>query len=79
MSGTKRVLCSIALASTLLAGSAFAGETQDLPLPPGESQNLPQPKSLKAIHGKDRSRDTIVQLNLLELIATLLTNLGMPL
>ena len=69
MSGTKRVLCSIALASTLLAGSAFAGETQ----------NCPQPKSLKASHGKDRSRNTIAQLNLLELIATLLTNLGMPL
>ena len=81
MSKVKMLVCSVVLASSLLAGSAVAGETQGLPQSPpvpGETQTPPAPKSVKALHARQQSNEA-VQLSLLDLIAMLLSNMGMSL
>ena len=82
MSKVKMLVCSVVLASSLLAGSALAGETQTMPQAPpvpGETQTAPAPPSIKAAHAKQQQSNSAVQLNLLELIATWLSNMGMSL
>ena len=74
MSKPRNLLCSALLASSLLAGNALAGGTQFIPLAPPASQ------SVKIVRAKQQNKNAIVEISLLELIATtLLSNLGMSL
>ena len=73
MCKTRDFFCSALLASSLLAGSALAGETQFLPLAP------PTPQSVKIVRAKQQNKNAVVEISLIELIATLLSNLGMSL
>ncbi len=72
MSKTRTLFCSAVLASSLLAGSVLAGESQPIP-------QAPPPQSVKIVRAKLQNKNAVVEISLLELIATLLSNLGMSL
>ncbi len=74
MSKTRTLFCSAVLASSLLAVSALAGETLPIPQAPP-----PAPQSIKMVRAKQQTKNAVVEIGLLELIATLLSNLGMSL